>query len=108
MQNPWQNVVCGAVCLRATRKYIQPGFPKLRRVDFTPHVQCCRTAFFEGSYLLLLLPLSNSQCLLDSKVTQMTYCKATKIIISADYHGSVVITSEIQCKLKEVRPPLPC
>lgn len=36
------------------------------------------------------------------QVTQMTYCKATKIIISADYHGNVVVTSEIQCKLKEV------
>lgn len=37
------------------------------------------------------------------QVTQMAYCKATKMIISADYHGGVVITSEIQCKLKEVR-----
>lgn len=33
----------------------------------------------------------------------MAYCKATKIIISADYHGKIVITSEVQCKLKEVR-----
>lgn len=32
----------------------------------------------------------------------MAYCKETKIIISADYLGKVVITSEVQCKLKEV------
>ncbi|CAM9670037.1 unnamed protein product [Ectocarpus fasciculatus] len=38
-----------------------------------------------------------------AEVTQMAYCKATKMIISADYHGSVVITSEIQCKLKELQ-----
>eukprot|EP00752_Nemacystus_decipiens_P017245 g15449.t1 len=38
-----------------------------------------------------------------AEVTQMVYCKATKIIISADYHGNVVVTSEIQCKLKEIR-----
>ncbi|CBJ25790.1 conserved unknown protein [Ectocarpus siliculosus] len=38
-----------------------------------------------------------------AEVTQMAYCKATKMIISADYHGGVVITSEIQCKLKELQ-----
>lgn len=32
----------------------------------------------------------------------MVYCKGSKVVISADYHGTVVITSEIQCKLKEV------
>ena len=37
----------------------------------------------------------------------MIYCKATKIIISADYHGTIVIASEIQCKLKEVGPQEP-
>lgn len=39
----------------------------------------------------------------EEQVTQMAYCKATKVIISADYHGNVVVTSEVHCKLKEVR-----
>ena len=37
------------------------------------------------------------------QVMKILYCKKTKVVISADYHGTVVITSEIQCKLKEVR-----
>lgn len=48
----------------------------------------------------------HSDSSLAGQVTQMTYCKATKIIISADYHGNVVVTSEIQCKLKEVSTAL--
>lgn len=36
------------------------------------------------------------------QVTQLAYCKDTKTIISVDYQGSAAVTSEIQCKLKEV------
>ncbi|CAM9548853.1 unnamed protein product, partial [Scytosiphon promiscuus] len=38
-----------------------------------------------------------------AEVTQMAYCETTKIIISTDYRGSVVLSSEMQCKLKEIQ-----
>ncbi|CAN0156396.1 unnamed protein product, partial [Hapterophycus canaliculatus] len=31
-----------------------------------------------------------------AEVTQMAYCEATKIIISTDYGGNVVLSSEMQ------------
>ncbi|CAM9801082.1 unnamed protein product, partial [Discosporangium mesarthrocarpum] len=38
----------------------------------------------------------------DSEVTQLIYCKESKTIISADSSGTLAVTSEIQCKLKEL------